>query len=75
MKTETKEKNLMMTLERIVFELQDRNASMVARACGLRIATVCAVKNGTQKNPNYRTIEKLSAYLEAQGMVTGRQGG
>lgn len=55
----------MMTLERIVFELQDRNASMVARACGLRIGTVCDVKNGKQKNPNYKTIEKLSVYLEA----------
>lgn len=55
----------MMTLERIVFELQDRNASMVARACGLRINTVCEIKSGKQKNPNYSTIEKLSRYLEA----------
>lgn len=55
----------MMTLERIVFELQDRNASMVARACGLRINTVCEIKSGKQKNPNYRTIEKLARYLEA----------
>jgi len=55
----------MMTLERIVFELQDRNASMVARACGLRVGTVCDVKNGKQKNPNYKTIQKLSAYLQA----------
>lgn len=55
----------MMTLERIVFELADRNASMVARACGLRINTVTEIKSGKQKNPNYRTIEKLSGYLEA----------
>lgn len=56
----------MMTLERIVFELQDRNASMVARACGLRIGTVCGIKNGQNKNPNYKTMEKLSAYLEGE---------
>lgn len=56
----------MMTLERIVFELQDRNATMVARACGLRIGTVCDIKSGRQLNPNYKTIEKLSTYLAAE---------
>jgi transcriptional regulator with XRE-family HTH domain len=54
-----------MSLDKIIFELQDRNASMIARACGLRVGTVCDIRNGKQKNPSYRTIQKLTAYLEA----------
>jgi len=55
----------MMTLEQIVFELQDRRASVVARSTGLRVATVTDVRERRITNPAYDTVRRLSDYLTA----------
>lgn len=53
----------MLTLQDIVDMLQDRRPSVVAKACGLRVATVIDIAKGRTKNPSYETVKALSEYL------------
>lgn len=43
--------------------LDDRVATKVADATGLSSATIRAIRNGDQGNPSWKTLEKLSSYL------------
>lgn len=54
----------MMTLECIRQALQDRRIEMVATATGLHYNTIRAIRDNQQANPEYRTIQTLSDYLE-----------
>jgi transcriptional regulator with XRE-family HTH domain len=53
----------MLTKEEIKERLSDRSATVVAKRLGLNFATVNRVKSG-EGNPTYKTISKLSDYLE-----------
>lgn len=54
----------MMRLEEIIYRLQDRKASLVARVTGLRVATVIDIREGRVANPSYETVRRLSDYFE-----------
>ena len=54
-----------MTLDQIRLALQDRNASAVARACGLGVRKILAVLAG-RGNPAYATIVRIIKYLDDQ---------
>jgi transcriptional regulator with XRE-family HTH domain len=60
----------MMTIEAIRLALQDRRLTAIAQATGLHYNTVSAIKRGTQLNPSYDTLSRLSAYLN--GPTTAR---
>tara|TARA_R110000868_G_scaffold181439_4_gene422396 strand:+ start:8846 stop:9031 length:186 start_codon:yes stop_codon:yes gene_type:complete len=55
----------MYTLDQIRLILADRNASAVARACGLGVRKILAVKAG-RGNPSHATIVRIIQYLEEQ---------
>ena len=54
-----------MTLDQIRLALADRNASAVARACGLGVRKILAVQAG-RGNPAYATVIRIIKYLEDQ---------
>ena len=53
-------------MSKIRTALQDRMSSAVARATGLHVNTVRAIKKGNGPAPVGTTIKKLEAYLFAQ---------
>jgi len=53
----------MLTLEQIRSRLKGRNIQVVSRKTGLHFNTVHRIKRG-ETEPNYATLERLSAYLE-----------
>lgn len=53
----------MLTKEQIKERLEDRSATYIAKKIGLTFSTVNNAKKGVVK-PSYRTIAKLSEYLE-----------
>ena len=54
-----------MTIDQIRLALADRNSSAVARACGLGVRKILAVKAG-RGNPAHATIVRIIQYLEEQ---------
>jgi len=52
-----------MTLDQIRLALADRNASAVARSCGLGVRKILAVQAG-RGNPSYATVIRIIKYLE-----------
>lgn len=56
----------MLPIEEIRDLLLDRNASAVAKATGVHPNTIRSLKNGSNLNPSYEVIKKLSDYLEAK---------
>lgn len=55
----------MLTLNDIVLKLQDRRLDKVSEATGLHRNTIANVRDGKTNNPDYKVVEKLSAYLSA----------
>lgn len=51
-------------LDLIVDFLQFANIKQVAKAAGLSYPTVLNIKNGKNKHPNLRTIQKLSKFVK-----------
>lgn len=54
----------MKTLEQIRAALADRNLLAVANATGTAYNTLRDIANNPQANPTYKTLKKLSDYLE-----------
>lgn len=54
----------MLDLTEIKEKLSDRKLYIVADRCGVSPKTLYNVLNG--KSPNYKTIEKISDYLESK---------
>jgi hypothetical protein len=52
-------------LDLIVDFLQLANVKQVAKSAGLSYPTVLNIKNGRNKHPNLRTIQKLSVFVSA----------
>jgi len=55
----------MLTLDQILEKLKDRNLTKVASASGVNVNTLYLLTGGRTIDPTYRTIKKLSDYLEA----------
>lgn len=55
----------MLSIEQIVELLQDRSIPVVAERTGIHYNTVLNIKNGTNKNPSYEVIKKLSDYFQS----------
>jgi len=55
----------MLTIEQIYELLQDRAVPVVAERTDIHYNTVLNIKNGTNKNPSYEVIKKLSDYFQA----------
>lgn len=43
--------------------LQDRRLEMVAEATGVNVRTIRNIRNGTNENPNLKTLRSLSGYF------------
>jgi N-acetylmuramic acid 6-phosphate (MurNAc-6-P) etherase len=56
----------MLDLETIRAKLADRRLSVISEATGLHRNTIARVKDGTQPNPTYYVLSRLSDYLEAR---------
>lgn len=54
----------MLTVREIQIALSDRKLTVVAQETGLAYNTVRAIANGTNPNPDYKTVLTLSDYLE-----------
>lgn len=54
----------MLTLEQIRERLKDRRLTVVSKEIGVSYPAVLAIAKGESDNPNYKTIELLSDYLE-----------
>jgi transcriptional regulator with XRE-family HTH domain len=55
----------MLSIEEVVMLLQDRAIPVVAERTGIHYNTVLNIKNGTNKNPSYEVIKKLSDYFQS----------
>jgi transcriptional regulator with XRE-family HTH domain len=55
----------MLTIERLRELMQDRAVPVVAERTGIHYNTVLNIKNGTNKNPSYEVIKKLSDYFQS----------
>ncbi len=47
--------------------LHDRRIAIVAEKTGLSAPTIRAIRDSQDANPTLATLEKLAAYLKAQG--------
>lgn len=56
----------MLSLDKIIEMLKDRNLSEVSRRTELSIPTVWRIANGQAGNVGYETVKKLSDYLESK---------
>jgi DNA-binding Xre family transcriptional regulator len=54
----------MLSPEKIVTILKDRNLREVSRRTGLSYMTVWRISHGCAGNIEYNTVQKLSEYLE-----------
>jgi len=54
----------MLTLDQIVKNLNKQNISKVATATGINYQQIWRIKRGKDDNPTYKTLKKLSDYLE-----------
>ena len=57
----------MIELDWIRKALADRMPSKVAKATGLHVNTIIAIRDGGNKNPTLSTLNSLASYLMAQG--------
>ena len=55
---------IMLTLVEIVDRLKDRNLKEVSRGCDLNYFSVLRVVKNKSESIEYRTVRKLSEYLE-----------
>ncbi len=55
----------MLTLEKIQEKLKGTNLSKAARDTEIHPSMMWRIVNGHDKNPQYKTIKKLSDYVEA----------
>lgn len=53
----------MLTIDEIRIRLRDRRSGVVAKACGVSVATISTLRAGTNINPRYRLYAALSEYL------------
>jgi len=56
----------MLTLEQVVERLHDRNIRKVAGICELDYQSVCRLVREPSDKCEYRTVKKLSDYLEGK---------
>lgn len=54
----------MLTIDTIRKRLQDRSIPVVAELAGVHYNTLLGIKNGTNTNPSYAVVKKLSDYFE-----------
>jgi len=59
----------MLNLEQIRQALKTANLSTCAKETGIHYQQVWRIATGIDKNPQYRTLEKLSYWVEAQADV------
>lgn len=55
----------MLTLDQIQEKLKGKNLSEAARATEIHPSMMWRIANGHDKNPQYKTMKKLSDYVEA----------
>lgn len=60
-----------MTLEQIRAALRDRVTNKVAEETGIHPHTIRAIRNGTNQNPTYRTMQALAEYLSGNTADAG----
>jgi hypothetical protein len=53
----------MVDLKKISDGLRDRRVDYVSMETGIHPGTIRGIRNGTNTNPKYETLTKLSAYL------------
>ena len=58
----------MLTLDEIKRLLTDRRLDIVSRSTAISRNTLAAIRDGTNKNPTLRTIQRLSDYLSSAGV-------
>jgi hypothetical protein len=56
----------MLTVEEIKERLQDRRIPIVSEATGLSYPTIQKIRDGESDNPSYKTMQRLSEYLEGK---------
>jgi hypothetical protein len=67
------EKKKMLTIDEIRVALIDRNLRAVSRKTGLAYETVVGIAKGSD-NVHYRTVQKLSEYVQGLGRQEVEQG-
>lgn len=55
---------MLLPVEQIRAKLDDRNIQEVARRSGINAWTLYQIRNGKIQEPSYRTLKKLSDYLQ-----------
>jgi hypothetical protein len=65
--------NIMLTLEQIRSQLQDRRLTVIAQRTGLHPNTLRDIRNNADCNPSHRVLAALSDYLtgSAQAVLHG----
>lgn len=58
----------MLDKQTIITAMGDRNLLAISRNCDVSYPTVRKIAAGQWGNINYSSVEKVSAYLEAQGV-------
>lgn len=56
----------MLNLQQIKAALKSANLSTVAKETGIHYQQVWRISNGIDVNPQYKTLEKLSDWVEAK---------
>ncbi len=59
----------MLNLEQIRLALKTANLSTCTKETGIQYQQVWRIATGIDKNPQYRTLKKLSYWVEAQADV------
>jgi predicted transcriptional regulator len=54
----------MKNIEEIRKKLEDKRLHVVSRETGISYPTLLAIREGDNKNPQYKTIQKIINYLE-----------
>lgn len=58
----------MLTLDQIVYQLQDRKLDAVSKAVNVHRNTLAAIRDGRNENPSYTVMRKLSDYFDLRNM-------
>lgn len=61
----------MLTIDRICELLKDRSVPVVAELAGVHYNTLLGIKNGTNTNPSYVVVKKLSDYFQGEAVNHG----
>jgi len=56
-----------MNIDKMKRLLSDRRLDVVSKATGVHVNTIAAIRDGRTKNPSWDTMQKIAAYLSAQG--------